>query len=81
MWPERTDAHVSSYAERVCNGGVHSVKDVGLRSKLQLECRQGFLLWPKSQVWIQTVSGSKSLENHMVRAWQRPCRGVLSSVL
>ncbi len=43
-------AHVGSYARRVCNGGVHPAKGMGLRSKLRLECRQGFLLWPKSQV-------------------------------
>jgi len=39
MWPERTDAHVGSYAGRVGNSDVSPVKGMGLRSKLQLECR------------------------------------------
>ncbi len=47
MWPERTDAHVGSYAGRVCNGGVPPVKGMGLRSKLRLECRQGFCCRPQ----------------------------------
>ncbi len=76
MWPERTEAHVGPYAGGVCCGGATLVKDIGLRSKLWLECRQGFLLWPESQVWDQMVSESKSLVSHMGRAWQRPCRGM-----
>jgi len=32
-------AHVGSYAGRVCCGGATPAKGMGLRSKLQLECR------------------------------------------
>ncbi len=51
MWPERTDAHVGSYAGSMCNDGVSPVKGMGLSSKLRLECRQGFCLGPESRVW------------------------------
>jgi len=81
MWPERTEAHVGSYAGGVCCGGATLVKDMGLRSKLRLECRQGFCAGPESQVWDQMVSESKSPASHMVRAWQRPCRGMSDSAL
>jgi len=36
---------------------------------------------PKSQVWDQMVSTSKSPASHTGKAWQRPCRGVLNSAL
>ncbi len=48
MWFKRMNVHVDLYVKRMYNNDVFFMKNISLRSKLQLKCRQEFYLRSES---------------------------------
>ena len=48
MWSERIKIHVDLYAEEMCCSDITLMKNMSLRSKLWLKCRQEFCAESKS---------------------------------